>query len=102
MSTNSFGRTHRMLFTSGCTQAHRNVGRALLLALVAGIVAVPSNAYAYMDPGTGSMIYQTLLALLLGVGLLFHGLRTKIRAVLHRLFHRNPAGIESRDAQSGK
>ena len=36
----------------------------LLLAL--GLVCIPRDAFAYLDPGTGSYIFQILIAGLLG------------------------------------
>ena len=44
--------------------------KAFLAAAVALIVAIGERpAYAYIDPGTGSLIYQTALTVLLGLGL---------------------------------
>ncbi|MFH0881942.1 MAG: hypothetical protein V2A56_03075 [bacterium] len=38
----------------------------LLGMLVVVFFILPNNAYAYLDPGTGSMILQTVLAIFLG------------------------------------
>lgn len=41
-------------------------------ATAAGLLlATPMNAWAYIDPGSGSMAYQVLLAGLLAAGFLF-------------------------------
>ena len=37
-----------------------------VLLLVLGLVSIPRDAHAYLDPGTGSYILQLLLAGLLG------------------------------------
>lgn len=38
-----------------------------ILALVVGWVVIPKDASAYIDPGTGSFIFQMLVASILGV-----------------------------------
>lgn len=42
-------------------------------------------AHAYIDPGTGSLIYQTALTLLLGVGLIMRRARGSIARLVKRL-----------------
>ena len=42
-------------------------------------------AYAYIDPGTGSLIYQTALTLLLGLGLVLRQSRHSIARFVKRL-----------------
>ena len=42
-------------------------------------------AYAYIDPGTGSLIYQTALTLLLGLGLVVRQSRQSIARFFKRL-----------------
>ena len=42
-------------------------------------------AYAYIDPGTGSLIYQTALTLLLGLGLVLRQSRQSIVRFVKRL-----------------
>lgn len=42
-------------------------------------------AYAYIDPGTGSLIYQTALTLLLGLGLVLRQSRESIVRFVKRL-----------------
>jgi hypothetical protein len=39
------------------------------------LLAVPATAHAYIDPGTGSLVFQSLLAVLFGVGVAFRRLR---------------------------
>ena len=44
-----------------------------------------SNAFAYIDPGTGSMILQSLIGALVGVGIILKIYWTKIKfAILDR------------------
>lgn len=40
------------------------------------LLAVPSTAHAYIDPGTGSLLFQSLLALLFGIGVAFRKIRS--------------------------
>jgi hypothetical protein len=42
-------------------------------------------ALAYVDPGTGSLLYQTALTALLGLGLVFRRVRGSIVAFVKRL-----------------
>jgi hypothetical protein len=44
---------------------------ALLCAIVLLLLVTERPAQAYIDPGSGSLIYQTALTLLLGAGFLF-------------------------------
>jgi len=53
----------------------------LLLCLLA-LVMMPVTAHAYIDPGTGSMLFQSLLAVLFGIGVAFR----KIRDLIARLW----------------
>tara|TARA_B100000959_G_scaffold98344_1_gene104044 strand:- start:77 stop:247 length:171 start_codon:yes stop_codon:yes gene_type:complete len=44
-----------------------------------------SNAFAYIDPGTGSMILQSLIGALVGAGIILKVYWTKIKfAILDR------------------
>jgi hypothetical protein len=47
--------------------------RAALCLLA--LLAAPATANAYIDPGTGSLLFQSLLAVLFGVGVAFRKLR---------------------------
>ena len=50
------------------------------------LLAFPSPAYAYIDPGAGSMLYQSLLAVLLGLGVTTRTVRGWLLAPLRALF----------------
>ena len=52
--------------------------RLSILVLALAIVASPSPAYAYLDPGTGSMVLQVIVAGILGAAFTF---KTYIRAI---------------------
>lgn len=41
----------------------------LTLALLAATLLAPGAAHAYVDPGTGSMVLQGIIAAVLGLGL---------------------------------
>ena len=41
----------------------------MLLLATAVFLLAERSAYAYIDPGTGSLLYQAALTMLLGVGL---------------------------------
>lgn len=43
------------------------------------------SAFAYVDPGTGSLIYQTALTIVLGLGLVFRRVRVSIADFVKRL-----------------
>jgi hypothetical protein len=71
------------------------VAAAVLLVLVA-----ERPAYAYIDPGTGSLIYQTALTVLLGLGFMVRRSRESIGRFIRRLGGRDVAsdtGAEQRD-----
>lgn len=51
---------------------------------------VPLSAHAYLDPGTGSLIFQSLLAVLFGIGVAFRQLRAWIARGWHWLLRRPP------------
>jgi hypothetical protein len=68
---------------------------ALLLVLVA-----EQPAYAYIDPGAGSLIYQTALTVLLGLGFMMRRSRESIGRFFRRLSGRDVAsdsGADPRD-----
>lgn len=56
------------------------IGGSLLLLLT----VAPASAHAYLDPGTGSMVLQALLAVLVGTGLMLKGLRARLVAFVRR------------------
>jgi hypothetical protein len=49
------------------------------------------DAFAYVDPGTGSLLYQTALTLILGFGLVFRRVRVTIADFVKRFSGRESA-----------
>ena len=71
------------------------VAAAVLLVLLA-----ERPAYAYVDPGTGSLIYQTALTALLGLGFMMRRSRESVLRFIRRLSGRDVAsdtGADQRD-----
>ena len=58
---------------------------AVLLALIS--TAGRNFILAYIDPGTGSMVFQVLAAAILSAGFFFRGLRTAIVGAIARVLH---------------
>ena len=70
------------------------IGMVMLL-----VVLFPSDAYAYLDPGSGSMIFQTIVAVFAGLA---YGVRLywgKIRGLFQRQAADVKAVAQSDDAQ---
>ena len=59
-----------------------------LIALIIIIFFNTSNAYAYLDPGTGSILLQGLLFILAGFGTFFVFTKNKIKSLFNKLFKR--------------
>jgi hypothetical protein len=57
-------------------------GRSLALLLLG---ALPCSAYAYLDPGSGSLLIQAVLALVFAFTGLFKRVRTACAGLLRRL-----------------
>ena len=67
------------------TRTTRGTNRAWMLGalcLISLLLALPSKAFGYVDPGTGSFIYQAIYAAFLG-GIFY------LRKFLSRFFKRN-------------
>lgn len=75
----------------------RRSSRATLLALAAGMFLLPADVLAYIDPATGSLLYQTILAVLLGAGVVFRRVWLGIGKTLLSLIGRRSNG-DSTDA----
>ena len=60
-----------------------SVSLSIFVAL--SILCIPSKAYAYIDPGTGNMILQGLIAGLMGVLFTIKIYWTRIKNFLFRL-----------------
>ena len=69
------------------TTASRLSSAALLLLL-----AAPTPAHAYLDPGTGSMLIQAALAALFGLGLALRQVRSRLAAAARWLLRSREKG----------
>ena len=74
----------------GKTLQCRNGKRLLMLtAWFTSLLCIwPENAHAYFDPGTGSMILQAIIALLIGIGLAIKEIRVRIWSFFQRIRER--------------
>jgi quinol-cytochrome oxidoreductase complex cytochrome b subunit len=57
-----------------------------LIALIIIIFFYTNNAYAYLDPGSGSILVQALLFILAGLGTFFVFTKNKIKSLFKKLF----------------
>ena len=68
------------------------------LACLAGILLLCERpAHAYIDPGSGSLIYQALLAGLLGLGFAFRRTTETIGRIMRRIGGRGAATDKTSD-----
>lgn len=51
----------------------------IIFSMVLLSLIITGNAYAYLDPGTGSILLQALLAGLLGIGVFWRKLKDFIK-----------------------
>lgn len=58
----------------------------MIFLILAGLVLVTKPAYAYLDPGTGSYIFQIVVATLLASGYFFRDKFGKIIGFIRGLF----------------
>lgn len=55
----------------------------IVLALTFLVIVQTKPVYAYLDPGTGSLILQSLLAFVAGALVFFQAFKNKIRAIFN-------------------
>lgn len=65
---------------SACRQPH--------LAGIAALCMFPVQAYAYLDPGTGSFLLQTALAVIAGAAIAIKAYWYRLKIFFSRLFGR--------------
>ena len=70
----------------------------LLLTMIFFYGIFPSDAHAYLDPGTGSIILQAIAAGLLAVGGAWYAFKEKIRSFLGR--NKKTADTDKKDSAS--
>ncbi|MBI2828890.1 MAG: hypothetical protein HYX77_06435 [Acidobacteria bacterium] len=63
----------------------------ILLLASAVFLLAERSAHAYVDPGTGSLLYQAALTLLLGFGLAVRRIRGSVAGLVRRLASRGTA-----------
>ena len=84
----------RGLVKARMAEKRHDHGRSAMSSTIAGVLFIftllfwAEDAYAYFDPGTGSMIFQTLLAIFMGIGLAVRQVRDKVQYLLGRLMDR--------------
>jgi hypothetical protein len=61
----------------------------LSISLLAGLSSPPTHIHAYLDPGSGSILLQLLIAGILGAFLVLRSSWGKVKAFLSRLFSRD-------------
>jgi hypothetical protein len=61
----------------------------LSISMLTGFSAQPTHVRAYLDPGSGSILLQLLIAAILGAILVLRTSWGKIKAFFSRLFSRN-------------
>jgi hypothetical protein len=71
-------------YNKGTVRLRRNTAPTLSMVGVLGLI-FPTDAFAYLDPGTGSMVVQTVIAVLAAAG---YALRVYWRRV-QQLFKRS-------------
>ena len=57
--------------------------------LILYIILLPSNAYAYLDPGSGSFILQAIIGFLAALSASFIYYWTKVKNFFLKLFKKN-------------
>lgn len=92
MVDNSHQRMQRSPFITGATR----VGYPLLIALLAAAYAAP--AHAYIDPGTGSILLQGLLAAVATIGLFWQRVKLFFASILAS---RRPNTSKAREGERG-
>ena len=62
--------------------------RCVAFGLVLGVGVLSTDLAGYIDPGTGSYIFQMAIAFLVGVAFSIRVFRRKVAALLRRVFSR--------------
>lgn len=75
--------------------------RVVAILLIVGALSMlfPWPVYAYLDPGTGSYLFQLLVAGILGLLFIVKVYWSRIQAFLRRLFSRTEEMKEEQDGQ---
>jgi hypothetical protein len=55
------------------------------------LIVFQTRAYAYLDPGSGSYLFQIMLASFVGTAFAVKAYWIQIKNFLKKLFHKNPS-----------
>lgn len=67
--------------------------------LVFALLISSSNAYAYLDPGTGGLIIQAVIAIFIGVGIFFSNIKLKF-SIFFKSMMQQLKGRKSQESKS--
>lgn len=70
-----------------------------IFALLVVLIAYPITTYAYIDPGTGSLAYQSILGMFLGAAVFFRQIRTEIQRWRRRADTSSPSTAKKDDVE---
>ena len=59
------------------------------LFLVCLFITFPSLSYAYLEPGTGTIILQVLVSFAAGIYVFYNNLKLKIITIFNKIFKKN-------------
>ncbi len=65
--------------------------KGIVIATFGLIMILSSPAYAYLDPGTGSMLIQAVIAIIAATSLFLSMFWKRVKAFLNRLFGKKEA-----------
>lgn len=71
---------------------------AVTILNITAVALVPGDAYAYLDPGTGSILLQGLIAAIAGVAVIGRLYWSRIKSILG--FGSKESSVADRDAKS--
>ncbi len=72
---------------------HRLIKFRLVVAIVGAVALAPSSAHAYIDPGTGSMVLQAIIAGVVGGLVVIKMYWQRIKAIFSR---RDPSKLSEK------
>lgn len=75
---------------------------SLYIKTIVCFILMTTPAYAYIDPSSGAMILQGIIAVAAGIGLAFATLRHKISETYHKFFPVKHQGGPKGDSPEGE
>ena len=67
------------------------------LLLLLSLTFVPNRAYAYLDPGTGSMLIQVIVASCAFIVVFIGNFKVQVKAFIAKIFHKQQKEEENDD-----